>query len=221
MVQECTVKLARCRAALPLCAALATLMLGGCQVAYLLFGQGRQAAAFKLPKDVRVLVLVDAAPNSGMPISLPRRLGRRIAVRLFHHKVETDFVPQYRVMALRRAVPAFAHWSIAKVARKFDTNLVIYVFVRHFTVQLASDNQVTDGAATAEVKVVSADGQRLWPVRPPGEHPVTAVVRSGLARDQSVSQVRSHLLTVLARRTSQLFYSYEIRSQPRMPHPQK
>ena len=105
-----------------------TFCLGGCELAYLLAGNGSHAALYKLPKKNRFLVLIDTSANSQLSIHAMATLMTLVNQTLYKHKCADQFVPAYRIVALQRRNPEQYHsMGIADIAHAVNANDVIYV----------------------------------------------------------------------------------------------
>ncbi|MGC8624326.1 MAG: hypothetical protein ACP5VQ_03555 [Phycisphaerae bacterium] len=189
--------------------------LGGCELAYLLAGNGSHAALYKLPKKDRLLVLVDTSANSQLTIHAMATLMTLVNQILYQHKCANNFVPAYRIVALQRQNPVQYHsMGIADIAQAVNANVVVYVFVKQFDVTLESAGQLTKGNADALVKVVDKNGNRLWPKDGSPGLSVTARIPTATTVSQSPEAVQNAMVTILARRISRMFYRYSIGYQP-------
>ncbi len=192
--------------------------LGGCQLAYLIAGNGSHAALYKLPKKDRVLVLVDTSANSQLSIHAMATLMTSVNQLLYQHKCANNFVPAYRIVALQRRNPVLYHsMGIADIAHTVNANAVVYVFVKRFDITLESAGQLTKGRADALVKVVDAKGNRLWPKTGSPGFSVTARIPTATAVSQSPQAVESEMTAILARRISRIFYRYAMGYKPTSP----
>lgn len=190
--------------------------LGGCELAYLIAGNGSHAALYKLPKKNRILVLVDTSASSQISIHAMATLMTLVNQTLYQRKCANRFVPAYRIVALQRRDPEKYHaMGIADIARAVHANDVIYVYIKRFDVTIESAGQLTKGNADAQVKVVEADGTRLWPKTGSPGLSVTARVPTGTAVSQSSQTVQSEMVTILARRISRIFYRYAVGYHPK------
>ncbi len=194
----------------------ACLTMGGCELAYLLAGNGSNAAQYKLSKKMRILVLVDTSADSQLSVHSMATLMTSVNQILYAHKCANNFVPAYRIVALQRQNPVQYHsMGIADIAHAVNAGVVVYIFVKRFDVTLESAGQLTKGSADALVKVVDANGNRLWPMTGSPGQSVTARVATGTAVSQSPHEVQSAMLAILARRISRLFYRYAVGYMPK------
>lgn len=192
------------------------LTLGGCELAYLLAGNGSHAALYKLPKKDRVLVLVDTSSDSQLTIHAVATMTTEINQILYTHKCADNFVPAYRIVALRKKNSVTFHkMGIADIAQAVGANAVIYVFVTRFEVRLESAGQLTKGDASAQVKVVDGNGNRLWPKSGSPGLSVTARIPTATAVSQSPQSVESDMVTILSRRIARMFYKYSLGYTPK------
>lgn len=190
--------------------------LGGCELAYLIAGNGSHAALYKLPKKNRILVLVDTSAGSQISIHAMATLMTLVNQTLYQHQCANRFVPAYRIVALQRRNPEkYQAMGIADIAHAVNANDVIYVYIKRFDVTIESAGQLTKGNADALVKVVQANGTRLWPKDGSPGLSVTARIPTGTAVSQSPQMVQSEMVTILARRISRIFYRYAVGYQPK------
>ncbi len=190
--------------------------LGGCELAYLLAGNGSHAALYKLPKKDRILVLVDTSANSQLTIHAMATLMTLVNQILYQHRCANNFVPAYRIVALQRRNPVQYHaMGIANIAQAVNANAVVYIFVKRFDVTLESAGQLTKGRAEAMVKVVDENGNRLWPKNGSPGVSVTARIPTATTVSQSPEAVQNAMVTILARRISRIFYRYSLGYQPK------
>ncbi len=191
------------------------MMLAGCDI----MGKGTTQAVFTLPPKARVLVAVDPRPTSGMPIDGPIQMGKLITDELVLYKGAELVVDQGRLTDLRRD-PDYKKMGIADIAVATGADVVIYVDVLTFHVATISDGQVTQGDATATVKVVDRNGTRLWP-------PLTDVlgfqvqtsVLPGFTDQMPPDHVKNKMVKDLAAYAARLFYKYDREDKDMNPHP--
>ena len=181
----------------------------GCQLAYLVGGNGTAPAAFVIPKKDRVLVLVDEAADSPMSIHAVAGLIGAVNTQLYAHRVAGQLVPPYRVIGLQRSNPVlYRKMGIADIAHALHADIVVYIFVRKFDVQFVSDRQVTRGFAQVLVKVVGAAGKRLWPLNATPGRAIAVRVAANFAMTQSPAVVEENLIAQIAARVAEIFYAH-------------
>ena len=197
---------------------LAGLSLGGCQLAYFFGGNGATLADYSIPQKDRVLVMVDSAPAYPMTIQAISTLCSKINDQIYQNKAASRLVPAFRLASLQQSNPtAYRQMTIAQVAAAMHADLVVYVFVQKFQVQLTSARQITRGYAVCAVKVVEKSGKRVWPKNASQGFTVAAHVPPNLTRSQSTTAVESRLLRKLSRRIARIFYLHE---NGYTPHPE-
>ena len=184
------------------------LTLTGCEVGYFIFGQGDQPAVFKIPEQSRVLVLVDKAANSPMTVSDLQSLINTMNLLLYQNKVATQFVPAFRLTNLQRNTELYQSMGIADIAAAVRADIVIYIYLRKFSAKLISDKQISEGYASAIVKVVNKNGTRLWPKDATDGYPITVKIPQALASSQSSAAVHNALIQAVAQKVALLFYSH-------------
>lgn len=182
----------------------------GCQALYFIFGQGNTSAQYKLPRKQRVLVLVDSAVRSPMTLHGISDLEQAISNQLYQNDVAKNLVPSFRLMELEKNPRSFHKMGIADIATAMNAQVVVYVFVEHFSIQLLSDHQISRGYASAVVKVVSADGKRLFPRNATPGVSVEAQIPEGLVSSQNVATVEREIIAELSKKVGQLFYSHSV-----------
>ncbi len=181
----------------------------GCQLAYLVGGNGTAPAAFVIPEKDRVLVLVDEAADSPMSLHAIAGLIGTVNTQLYAHRVARRLVPPYRVIGLQRANPVlYRKMGIADIARALHADIVVYIFVRKFDVQWVSDRQVTRGFAQVLVKVVGGAGKRLWPLNATPGRAIAVRVAANFAMTQSPAAVEKNLIARIAARVAEIFYAH-------------
>jgi len=133
------------------------LMLGGCFLA-----STPVEAAYKIPKEVRVLVLVDPVAGSHAPAVLPVQLGQAITDQLFRMKAADQFVAQFRIERLREEA-GFAKYTIAEIAEKTEADYVLVVDVTLWKVEVSAGGEIVTGRAETSVRMVNRAGERVYP----------------------------------------------------------
>ncbi|HTV47554.1 MAG TPA: hypothetical protein VMG59_03830 [Phycisphaerae bacterium] len=190
-------------------------ILGGCELAYLVAGNGQDKALYNIPQSDRVLVLVDSSAASPMTMEAAADLIDAVNSQLYQNKVADQLVPSFRITALEKTNPVtYRQMGIADIAKAVNADLVVYIFIDRFDVLLDSDQQVSHGDATGLVKVVNSNGDRLWPNDATDGYSVTAQVKENLATNQSAEDVQNQLITQLANNVSQLFYNHPVGYTP-------
>lgn len=185
------------------------LALGSCQALYFLSGKGTKDAAYKLPKEKRVLVFVDAPPSVLLPPGYAATLGKAIGDHLYKYKAADKIVAQDRLTTLRDD-PTFSRLGIADVARATDADVIVYVNLVTFHEGLLSDGTVTQGDAQALVKVNDSTGKRLWPIDDAAGLPVDAHVEDQLAEQRSDAATLKEITNSLATRIGRQFHDYSL-----------
>ena len=189
--------------------ALACLSCGGCQLEYLLAGNGVDQSVYHIKKKDRVLVLVDSSPSSPLSIHAMSQLITATNQDLYLAGVTKNLVPAYRLIALMKSHPvSYREMGIADIAKALNANLVIYMYVERFRNRLLSAKQITEGDAQAYLKLVSESGTRLWPKTAAPGQLITAKVSPNLAMTQTHTAVEDSLLAQLANTTAGFFHSH-------------
>src|SRR4051812_8628708 len=107
-----------------------TLSLAGCELLYLMGGKGSQAALYTIPKEKRVLVLVDVHESVTAPPAFASGLGEKISTHLFRNNGADHLVSQDRLIALQQEDPAaYKKMGVADIAKAADADMVLVVFV--------------------------------------------------------------------------------------------
>ena len=189
--------------------AAACVPLTGCELLGFFAGHGSQKALFDLPKDKRVLVLVDVRPEVTVPPTFAITLGDRISSYLFRNKATDKLVGQDRLLDLRRDDARFRKMGVADIAATVDADVVIVAYVVSLDVGTSTDGTVTQGAALVTVKVVDRSGDRLWPGDAAGTR-VEARVDPAFASDRDKAQVYKELGDLLTVRVGRMFHKYSL-----------
>jgi hypothetical protein len=199
------------RGAVALAVVALAAMLGGCELAALIGGEGQQDALHKFDKGTKVLVLVDVRDGVGVPPAYTTGLGDEIGVHLWKNEaVDVPVVPQGALIALQQANPdEYKKLGIADIAQATGADEVLEVYITQLSTPATSDSLVTTGYAEAYVKIIDKKGQRIWPGDATGMR-VEARVDPSLLTDKTVAQVQKELAAKLATRTGRMFHTSEI-----------
>jgi hypothetical protein len=193
-----------------LLAALA--LLGGCQIVYLLFGQGTQPAQYQFGKGQRVLVLVDVSGGVSLPPAFATTLADRIGLDLLQNKaVSVPLVPQERLIKIQQTDPGYAGFTVVDIAAKTDADQVLQVAITQMAAIKTADGTVAEGRAVAYVKVCNRQG-RVWPGDSMGQL-VEASVSAGLLRDKSNEEILKQMAGQLTLLVGRMFHSYELENR--------
>jgi|GEM_PF-2781127 hypothetical protein len=189
--------------------AFSMLALNGCQLEYLLAGNGISESVYHIKRKDRVLVLVDSSSVSPLSIHAMSQLIAATNQNLYRNGVTKRLVPAYRLISLMKTHPvSYREMGIADIAKALNANIVLYIYIERFRNRLLSAKQITEGDAQAYVKLVSESGQRLWPKSAaPGEL-VTVKVPPNLAMTQTHTAVEDSLLAQIANRTASFLYTH-------------
>jgi hypothetical protein len=184
-------------------------MLGGCQLLYLVFGQGDQPALYKFGKGQRVLVLVDVADGVSVPPTFATTLADQIGLHLQRYKaVDAPLVPQERLIKLQQTDPNYRKLGVADIAQDTDADQVLQVSVMQMTVLKTADGTVAQGRAVAYIKVCDRHG-RVWPGDDKGQL-VEGRVDEGLLRDKGADEILKEMAGQLTLRAGRMFHSYTL-----------
>lgn len=181
----------------------------GCQLEYLLAGNGISQSVYHIKRKDRVLVLVDSSSLSPLSIHAMSQLITATNQNLYRNGVTKNLVPAYRLISLMKTHPvSYRGMGIADIAKALNANIVLYIYIERFRNRLLSAKQITQGDAQAYVKLVSEAGQRLWPkTAAPGEL-VTAKVPPNLAMTQTHTAVQDSLLAQIANTAAGFLYTH-------------
>jgi len=142
----------------------------GCETGALIVAavQGPETVAphFQLP-DVATLVLVDDPDNLLNNSNLSRQIGATaVHYMKFHKALETaEFIEPKAVARLEsRLSKAWSATPIDQIARKLNAKQIIYAKVTD--VQTDLTETLYRPRVSLEVKVITADAERLWPAPP-------------------------------------------------------
>lgn len=198
-----------CRFVIGSALALLLLSCNGCQLEYLLAGNGISQSVYHIKKKDRVLVLVDSSSVSPLSIHSMSQLIAATNQDLYRAGVTKHLVPAYRLIALMKSHPiTYREMGIADIAKALNANIVLYIYIERLRNRLLSAKQITEGDAQAYVKLVSESGERLWPkTAAPGEL-VTAKVPPNLAMTQTHTAVEDSLLAQIANTTAGFLHTH-------------
>jgi hypothetical protein len=116
-------------------------------------------------KSLLVLVDVHDPELGGDFPRLQARLGDAVAKVLTDNEACGPIVPAYDLDAARRQEPEFPNWSVVKIGRYFNTDLVLHLVVYEFRVRDHPGSSVLDGFAEGTIRLVSPEtGKQEWPV---------------------------------------------------------
>jgi hypothetical protein len=193
-------------------------MLGGCQVLYLLLGQGDQPALYKFGNNQRVLVLVDIADGVSVPPAFATSLADQVGLHLLRYKAADALIPQERLIKLQQTNPeAYRKLGVADVAQDTDADQVLQVSIMQMAVIKTADGTVAEGRAAAYVKVCDRKG-RVWPADSKGQL-VEGRVDMGLLRDKGSDDIMKEMTAQLTLRTGRMFHSYAIEDHEMSANP--
>lgn len=181
------------------------LLLSGCG---LTGAGGKQKALYTLPRQKRVMVFVDVHPTVEAPAGFANQLGENLSTHLFQYQAVDHVVAQARLAELRRAPDTFKKMGVADVARATDADLVLYVDLITFNVSSLSDDSITQGMAQVLVKVIDANGKRLWPLNDVAGAQVDAKVDPAFTEQRDKLAVAKELNDKLARDVGRMFHDY-------------
>lgn len=161
------------RVALAAAALSAAAMAGGCAVlSYTvanLAPKPRVKALYELPEDQRALVFPDDVSGQlGYP-PLRQLLADKVSAELMAHELADSTVSYDRLNTLAAQVGQRWHrmdetgMGVAEVTRAVGADLAVYLSIRQFQLKDNPADPAWKGKLTVLVKVVAADGQRLWP----------------------------------------------------------
>ncbi len=114
-----------------------------------------------------VLVLVDVQ-NPTVSSEHPRvetLLAEGVLETLKAHQATGPLVPVRSVQAARRLEADFPRWSVVKVGKYFNVDMVLHVQVFEFRIKDNPGSNVLRGYAEAAVRIVSPEtGEQVWPM---------------------------------------------------------
>jgi hypothetical protein len=149
-------------------------MASGCQLigytAANLAPPPKQAALYHLPKDQTVLVFPDDVSGQLSYPLLKQLLAEKISLELRADKMAKATIPYVKLHEFSAQVGQ--RWyrmddggmGVAEVTRSLGADLAIYVSIRHFQLKDNPADPAWKGKLKVLVKVVSAEGKRLWPL---------------------------------------------------------
>jgi hypothetical protein len=172
-------------------------------------GRPKQAATYKLPKDKRVLVLVDVLEGLSPPPTFAMNMADRIGTQLFSNKAVEKLVPQDQVLALQQKDPAkFRKMGTSDIAQETGADVVVRVYLTSLQTQKSVDGLVVWGDATAYVKVIDKNGTLLWPGQDTGAQ-VVAHVNEVEVAVRDVPRVLKDLGDQLVTHIGRIFYEWQ------------
>jgi len=187
-----------------------TLCLGGCEILYFLGGKGSQAALYTIPKDKRVLVLVDVHESVTAPPAFAANLGEKISTHLYRNNAADRLVSQDRVVSLQQSDPAaYKKMGVADIAKATDADIVMVVYVTQLSIPVTTDGTVASGDAQIQVKIIDRNGERLWPGDVVGNK-IDAHVDSAFTSERDVEGIVKELTDILSVRTGRMFHPYNL-----------
>jgi hypothetical protein len=173
-----------------------------------MMGRGPQPPMYTLPKDTRVLVLVDVFEGLTPPPAFASALADRIGALLYTHKGVDKLVPQNQIVMLQQKEPArFKAMTTQDIARETGADVVLRVYLTNLQTQQSVDGQVVWGDALAYVKVIAKDGQKIWPGQATGQ-PVAAHVSEVEVEVKDMARVVKELGEQMAAQIGRMFYEW-------------
>ena len=196
---------------------MAALLAGGCQVLPWMVASfsppKKVAAVYQLPKDQKVLVLVENKPGLQTQDMVKYELADRISKKLVEHKIALSTVSSEQVQLLSSTQPGFRSLPISEVGKKLGADLVVYVQVDNVSLKDNASESLWHGRLAASVWVVEVKEQkRLWPTDlPEGMGYSAAPVDLKSADNPSTvyaDTVIRDLTEKMSDNVSKLFYEY-------------
>jgi hypothetical protein len=129
----------------------------------------RTSALYHLPKDQTVLVFPDDVSGQLSYPLLKQLLAEKIGSELHEAKGAKATVPYVKLYEFSTQVGQ--RWyrmddtgmGVAEVTRALGADMAVYVSIRHFQLKDNPGDPAWKGKLNVFVKVVSAQGKRLWP----------------------------------------------------------
>jgi hypothetical protein len=157
-----------------------------------------------------VLVLVDTkdpAKASEFP-RLQAILSEAINKVLTEHKACPQTVSTRSVEALRTTEPQFDTWSVTRIGKYFNVDLVLYVEVLDFRLKDEPTSNVYHGYAEGTVRLVSPEtGEQIWPVLSSARL-VSAETMPGVEAESSDEQ-QSIIIDGYGEKIARMFFTYQ------------
>ena len=187
-----------------------TLSLAGCEILYFMGGKGSQPALYTIPKEKRVLVLVDVHESVTAPPAFAAGLGEKISTHLFRNNAADHLVSQDRIIAMQQDDPAaYKKMGVADIAKAADADLVMVIFVTQLSIPVTSDGTVASGDAQIQVKLIDRNGERIFPGEVVGTK-IDAHVDSAFTSERDTEAIVKELTEMLAVRTGRMFHPYNM-----------
>jgi hypothetical protein len=198
---------------------------GGCNL--LAYGLSQAAAPFvpetEYPAEYAIkgrslAILVDM-PSPTLSSEYPQvrtSLADTIAKIFTARKACGPIVPSHVVEAARRDNPDFATWSVSRVGKHFNVDLVLHVEIVDFRVRAPRSTNVYHGYAVAKICLVSPEkDEQVWPpLAPPRPIEAESLPEAEVPAPTSQEAI---LVDGFAEKIARLFYSYKEGEEPIRP----
>lgn len=177
-------------------------------------------AICKLPKDKKILVLVDSDPGLGDCGPIKRALTEKINQQFTDHDVARETVPYVEILRLMAELPEYNMLNALQVGDRLGADLVLRVVVDRFTLREDPASPLWQGRLRVTVQVGDVkkarrhwpQGRRQYPIQP-----VTLPSHFSSAPDYD-TRVIEELAEKMSDRVGKLFYDYKI--DPTKPKPE-
>jgi hypothetical protein len=177
----------------------------------------KASALYHLPKDQAALVFPDDVSGQLSYPLLKQMLAEKVSAELRGSKLVRSTVPYVKLHEFSAQVGQ--RWyrmdeggmGVAEVTRSLGGDLAIYLSIRHFQLKDNPADPSWRGKLTLLVKVVSAEGKRLWPTDRTDGYEVTVDMPPSAGEGPSVGPaLAQQLAELMAVKVADLFRSHEV-----------
>jgi hypothetical protein len=168
-----------------------------------------QKPQFILPKNKRVLIMVDVQQGVEVPAGFTQNLGDGVGLQLYKYDAIDKVVAQNRLAELRKDEERFAKLGVADIARETESDIVIFIDVVNFHINMLSDESITQGVAQCLVKVIDSQGKRLWPSSDTNGAPIEVTADPVFADSRNRAATEKLMIQRMARDVGRLFRKWQ------------
>lgn len=203
---------------------LLAISLTGCQLfswAVVAFVPERKTPAlYTFDDDLRVLVFPDS-PHCTLEFpTILDQLADKLSRELTDHDIVAETVPLAALRVHQDQMDRDFRMSEGRpapldaVASKVGADAVLYIDIRQFQLRSAPGQPVWSGKFSVMVRVVDADGRRLWPPMDQAEGHAVSVHMTPTANDSTTYglTLTEKLADRMAERIAKLFYKHRAAS---------
>ena len=163
------------------------------------------------PKDKTVLVFVDDVRH---PVDYPlikNELTAYINQQLLAHHLAAQVIDYDRLQDLTTSTPKFHELTVHQVGQKLGADWILYVEIEKFSLKDNNMAAFWKGRLETSVRVVDAQGKRLWPTDRTGGYMPPPVETPSVENTSVVygTELSRTMAGMMADRIVKLFYEYE------------